>query len=96
MIDFLDLRKFFDTNATELNLEDQIYLEDFENATDGQVNEQVSDLSLSISFETGTLYENAVRKLKAAAPNLKHVKFNGGYVYDPEEDVSLLVDFSYS
>jgi hypothetical protein len=73
-------------------LENSLYLEGLA-AVKPNANSKIEHLALSVAFvdpNSRELYANAVKNLKEALPNLKSVKFNGGYVFDPANDVSFL------
>lgn len=90
----LVLDPLFSSTESTVNVEDKVYLEDLANAPSlPPPNSKIENLSLSISFEkteSKDLYEKGVKRLKESFPNVKSVDFNGGYLYDPTEDVSLL------
>lgn len=87
---FLVLPSVFVDRDGAVNLENALYLEGL--ATVGpDANSKIEHLSLSVAFvgpNSKELYANAVRNLKQALPNVKTIKLNGGYVFDPANDVS--------
>lgn len=93
MFGYLAPALLFSSDQKSLNLEDKLYLEDVANAAEWtQTNSKVEHLSLSLSFDhpdSKAFYGKAAKRLKEALPRLKSIDFNGGYLFDPQQDVRL-------
>ncbi|KAI6223230.1 hypothetical protein M3Y95_00867500 [Aphelenchoides besseyi] len=91
MSDSVNAKSLLSGTKSDLNLEDQVYLEDF-HSSQQEPNTHVQSLQLSVSFENGTTGENekfyttAIENLKKSAPQLKTLSLNGGYLFNPKED----------
>ncbi|KAI6206481.1 hypothetical protein M3Y94_00916400 [Aphelenchoides besseyi] len=73
MSDSVNAKSLLSGTKSDLNLEDQVYLEDF-HSSQQEPNTHVQSLQLSVSFENGTTGENekfyttAIENLKKSAP----------------------------
>lgn len=80
-----------------LDVVDQLYLEDFASTSSYCQNiepkHNLQTLRLSISFEDSKnneeFYTQSLKQLRQLAPNLQRLSFSGGYIYNPDEEVSL-------
>ncbi|CAD5207935.1 unnamed protein product [Bursaphelenchus okinawaensis] len=84
-------------SGKSLDLAGSVYLEDFYHKPELQQHE-LEVLKLSVSFQNGPpksiceFYKIAAEHLRYAAPNLKSVVLDGGYVFNPSDDTSAVFE----
>jgi len=102
------MEKVFPDNEWAVWAQGYLYIEDFHNKTYVYAQRKIQQLDCSISFaqldENQTaeaFYEQCARNLRRAAPALRFVSLNGGYIYNPanktlddlEMELTLLSDY---